>query len=57
MDRLWICNDNVCEGAAIRSYDAIVANGEPNCPVCGSDMRLTKASCRDFDLLTKPVRL
>jgi hypothetical protein len=57
MDRLWICKDQACEGAAIRSYDAIVANGEPSCPQCGGDMKLTKASCRDFDLVSKTIRL
>lgn len=57
MDRLWICKDGHCEGATIRSYDAIVAEGEPSCPLCGGTMRLTKASCRDFEYVSKSIRL
>jgi hypothetical protein len=55
MDRLWLCI--ACDGACMRSYDAIVANGEPSCPFCGDNMRLTRVSGRDFDLLSRPIRL
>jgi hypothetical protein len=57
MDRVWVCKELSCEGAVIRSYDSIVANGEPYCPICESDMQLTKATCKGFDHLSKPVRL
>jgi hypothetical protein len=61
MDRLWICRDPACEGAAVRSYDDLAASGEPLCPLCDGDMKLTVASCRDFDKvlrgLSKSIRL
>lgn len=57
MDRLWICKEASCEGATLWSYDELAANGEPYCPAYGGDMQLIKASGRDFDFLSKTIRL
>lgn len=48
MERLWVCKEQSCEGAVIRSYDEVVRYGDPLCPGCDGNMLLTKASCSKF---------
>lgn len=56
MERLWVCVQNSV--ALFRSYDDIVGNGNPNCPRCGNEMRLTKASSNGIkDVLSRLTEL
>lgn len=57
MHRLWVCIDIKCDGAALRSYDDIAYSGEPYCPQCSGETRLTPCTVSQFEKVGKMIRM